>query len=157
MTLNEKVSYIKGMMEGMSFETSTNEAKLLAKIVDLLEDMALSIEDLEDETAAIEEFTKEMDEDLADVEDIVFEEDDEDFDDEDENWDDEDDEDWDDDDDIIEAECPVCGETIYFDDTVDPDDVICPNCHKHFTCVCDGDCDCCETPCDEAEEDEDEE
>ena len=44
-----------------------------------------------------------------DIEDIVFEEEDED----DEDWDDED-EDWDDEDedDIIEAECPVCGETI---------------------------------------------
>jgi len=150
MTLSEKVSYIKGMMEGMNFEASSNEAKLLAKIVDLLDDMAISIEDLEDETAAIEEFTKEMDEDLADVEEIVFEDEDDDFDDED--WDDEED----DDEDIIEAECPVCGETIYFDDTVDPDDVICPNCHKHFTCVCDGDCECCETPCDEADEKDDE-
>jgi hypothetical protein len=65
MTLSEKVSYIKGMMEGMSFEATSAEAKLLCKIVDLLEDMALSIEDLEDETAAIEEFTKEMDEDLS--------------------------------------------------------------------------------------------
>ncbi|MBE6639025.1 MAG: hypothetical protein E7616_06190 [Ruminococcaceae bacterium] len=148
MTLSEKVSYIKGMMEGMNFEASSNEAKLLAKIVDLLDDMAISIEDLEDETAAIEEFTKEMDEDLADVEEIVFEDEDDDFDDED--WDDEED----DDEDIIEAECPVCGETIYFDDTVDPDDVICPNCHKHFTCVCDGDCECCETPCDEADEED---
>lgn len=158
MTLSEKVSYIKGMMEGMSFEATSAEAKLLCKIVDLLEDMALSIEDLEDETAAIEEFTKEMDEDLSDVEEIVFDEeddddwDDDDFDDDDEDWDDDDE-----DDDIIEAECPVCGETIYFDDTVDPDDVICPNCHKHFTCVCDGDCECCETPCEDAEDGEDEE
>ena len=28
------------------------------------------------------------------------------------------------------AECPNCGGKVYFDDTVNPEDVICPNCHK---------------------------
>ena len=28
------------------------------------------------------------------------------------------------------AECPNCGGKVYFDDTVNPEDVICPACHK---------------------------
>ena len=35
--------------------------------------------------------------------------------------------------DILEAECPECGETFYFDNTTDPNALICPNCHINLS------------------------
>ena len=46
MELKEKVAYIKGMMEGMEFDTATKEGKLLAAIIDVLDDIALEIADM---------------------------------------------------------------------------------------------------------------
>ena len=42
--LAERVSYIKGLMDGMNIDLATNEGKLFKAIVDVLDDMALSIE-----------------------------------------------------------------------------------------------------------------
>ena len=47
MTLTEKAAYLKGMMEGMNFEPTTNEGKLLVKVIELLDEMALTVEDYE--------------------------------------------------------------------------------------------------------------
>ena len=48
MEIMEKVAYLKGLAEGMELDTEKKEGKLLAAIIDLLEDMALEIEDLWD-------------------------------------------------------------------------------------------------------------
>ena len=39
MTISEKVAYLKGMMEGMELDTEKGNGKLLAKIVEILDDM----------------------------------------------------------------------------------------------------------------------
>ena len=49
MNINEKASYIKGLAEGMKFDTTTDTGRLIKEMIGLLEDMALSISDLEDE------------------------------------------------------------------------------------------------------------
>lgn len=175
MTISEKVAYLKGMMEGMELDTEKGNGKLLAKIVEILDDMALEIEDISDETVQLRDYCDELDSDLGDVEEYLIEEaenddcgcegcegcdgydedDDEDFDFDDEEDDDYDfeDDDEEDDDDIIEAMCPECGEEIFFDLDIDPADIICPSCGKHVSFVCDGDCSGC-TGCD-SEDDED--
>ena len=40
MTVAEKVSYIKGLAEGLGVDDSTKEGKVLAAIVDVLDDIA---------------------------------------------------------------------------------------------------------------------
>ena len=157
MTLTEKAAYIKGMMEGMNFEPTTNEGKILAKVVELLDEIALTVEDLENQVDAIDDFTDELaeyaeqiDDDLTDLEDIVMDEDEdeeEDGEDDEEDWDDEEDDEDDEDYDGYEVECPVCGKTVFFTDEDDPEDVVCPACGEHFSCVCDGNCDDCGDPC----------
>ncbi len=72
MNVSEKAAYIKGLMEGMKFDTATDEGKLIKNIVDLLEDLALTVSDLEDETASLNDYVDEIDQDLADVEEEVF-------------------------------------------------------------------------------------
>ena len=57
MELKEKVAYIKGMMEGMEFDTATKEGKLLAAVVDVLEEMAKEVTNIdEDEDDYDEEY-----------------------------------------------------------------------------------------------------
>lgn len=143
MTLTEKVAYLKGLMEGLNVGGETAEGKVLKMMADILDDMAKSVADLESNMDDVQEYLDELDDDLADVEDVVFDNED-DFD------DDEEEDDEDDDDEFIEVECPYCGETVYFDDSVDPDNVICPACNQAFSCICDEcdggceDCDSCD-------------
>ena len=165
MTITEKVAYLKGFMEGIEFDASTNEGKVLAKITEILCDMAFEIEELQTRADDLHDYCDELDSDLGDVEEYLLDEleDDEDDEDEDDEYDDEYDEDEEDEDgedgedydedEVIEAVCPECGEDIYFDLSVDPEDVICPNCGKHVSFVCDGDCEGC-GGCDEDEDEE---
>ena len=129
------------MLEGMEYDTTKAEGKLIGAIVDLLTDITEEVSELEETCDTLHSYAEELDEDLGAVEDVLY--------------DDEDccgdvccchcdDEDSDIDDDFIEVDCPKCGETVCFDDTIDPTCIICPNCGEEFSCICD----CC----DEADE-----
>lgn len=72
MTIGEKVAHLKGLMEGLNIGEATPEAKLLTKIADILEEMALAIEDLDDETATLNEYIEQIDEDLGSVEEELY-------------------------------------------------------------------------------------
>ena len=147
MTISEKSAYLKGLMEGLSLDTETNEGKMIAAIVDLLGDMSKRVADIEETTIAISDELDEIEEDLDAIEDYILDEDDEDdWDDEDEDDEDEDDEDDEDEDDdledyddegfdfgdeestIYEVQC-ACGEIIDFDEEVlEKGSMVCPNC-----------------------------
>ena len=122
MEITEKVAYLKGLAEGMELDTDKKEGKLLAAIIDVLDDMALEIEDLKDAQEELGDGLDAVSDDLEDVEDVVFGEDE----------DDEDDYEYDEldeDEDCYATTCPTCEETIYFDESVLEDgQVICPNC-----------------------------
>lgn len=49
-TLSEKVSYLKGLADGLALDASVKQNRLLIEMIDLLEDMAYSIEDVQDIT-----------------------------------------------------------------------------------------------------------
>ena len=122
MEIIEKVAYLKGLAEGMELDTEKKEGKLLAAIIDLLEDIALELEDLWDGEEELYEGLDAVSDDLEDVEDLIFE-------DEDEDEDEYDEEDFDDDEDCYATTCPTCEEEIFFDESVLEDgEVICPNC-----------------------------
>ena len=123
MEITEKVAYLKGLAEGMELDTDKKEGKLLAAIIDVLDDMALEIEDLKDAQEELGDGLDAVSDDLEDVEDVVFGEDEDD-----EDADYEYDE-LDEDEDCYATTCPTCEETIYFDESVLEDgQVICPNC-----------------------------
>ena len=105
MELKEKVAYIKGLMEGMEYDVSTKEGKLMAAVVETLDMMAAKVEDLED------------------VEDYLFDDEDE------------DDEDYADEYEagLYEITCPNCGEVVCVDeDMLASDDLTCPSCGTKF-------------------------
>ena len=117
MGISEKVSYLKGLMEGLNIDEQTNEGKLFTAIVDVLDEIALEIEDLTDEVMELGDGLDVVSDDLGDVEDIVYDDDDDDDDDDDEE------------EECYATTCPECEEEIYFDDTVLEDGaLLCPNC-----------------------------
>lgn len=113
MGISEKIAYLKGLMEGMNVDTESNEGKLFAAVVDVLDEIALEVEDLTDEVMELGDGLDVISDDLSDVEDIVY--DDEDEEDEEEE--------------CYTTTCPECEEEIFFDDTMLEDgEIICPNC-----------------------------
>ena len=89
MEISEKVAYLKGLAEGLALDSDTKEGKLIAAIIDVLDDMAEKFVDLEDELCDVEDGLDAVSDDLSDVEKVVFDEDDEDEDDEEESSDEE--------------------------------------------------------------------
>ncbi len=134
MTISEKVAYLKGLAEGLNIDTEkSKEGKLVSVMIGILEEIAMSIEDLEENNEALGEEIDALSDDLADVEKAVFE--------------DEDEEDGcccgDEDDDFFETECPSCGETLVIDESIlDAGVIQCPNCKQKFALDLSDDC-CC--------------
>ena len=121
MTISEKVAYLKGLAEGLNLDTEkSKEGKLISVMIGILEEIGLSIEDLEENAQALGEEIDVLSDDLADVESVVFEDEDE----ADEDYDD----DW------FEVECPTCEEPLIIDDKALADGFIqCPNCESKFS------------------------
>ena len=127
MTVTEKVAYIKGLVDGLDLDAKKDEVKVIKAIIELLDDMAMSVSDLEEGLDVVSDQVDEIDEDLSDLEGYVYEDDD------------------DcccDDDDMYEVECPSCGETVYFDGAaIEDGSAECPNCGAKLDFDLDG-CDC---------------
>ena len=121
MGVSEKVAYLKGLAEGLGLDAESKEGKLFAAIIDVLDEMAEEVLDLEEEMADIEEGLDAVSDDLSEVEETLYELEDE--------FDDDDDEDEEDEEDCFMTTCPACEEEIFFDETVLEDgEVVCPNC-----------------------------
>ena len=129
MTISEKVAYLKGLAEGLDIDTEkSKEGKLISVMIGILEEMAMSIEDLDENTASLGEEIDAISDDLSDVEAVIFEdEDDGDFcggccgDDE------------DDDDDFFAVDCPNCGEELMVDAGIlNAGQIQCPSCKQVF-------------------------
>ena len=115
MTISEKVAYLKGLAEGLNLDVDkSKEGKLISVMIGILEEIGLSIEDLEENALALGEEIDVLSDDLADVESVVFDEDE-------------------DDGDYFEVECPNGEEPILIDDeALAAGEVQCPNCETRF-------------------------
>jgi hypothetical protein len=160
MTLTEKTAYLKGLMDGMNLNKEDNTGKLLAAIIETLDEMALTVEDLDDtmdsvcdELEMIEEAIDEIDEDMEAVDedldticDIMDEcgliDEDEcdgdcqscdlecDLEDEDE---DEEGEPWDGEEEFYQLSCPTCGEELVIDmEVLEKGEMKCPACGEEL-------------------------
>ena len=65
--LLEKVAYLQGLAEGMKIDETTNEGKLFLNILDVLDEMASSIEDLSEEVIKSEARIDELEDISADL------------------------------------------------------------------------------------------
>ncbi len=68
MEILEKVAYMKGLAEGLGLDTKSKEGKLLKVMMDILDDVALELQDIRSEQADLEEGLDAVSDDLADVE-----------------------------------------------------------------------------------------
>ena len=126
MTVTEKAAYLKGLAEGLELDEKKPETKLIKAMIDVIDEMALSISDFEDSLDMVGEQLDAVDEDLADLEDYIFEEDEDDY----EGCDcsscagtgD-----------YFEVECPACGEVIEIPGSVaEEGEMDCPACGEHL-------------------------
>ena len=128
--LSDRVSYIKGLAEGLKLDTEKSEGKLIEKILDLLSDLTGEVEALRKDHDDLDEYVEAIDSDLSDLEDLLYDDEEEDED-EDGEGEDEEEDDEDEDSNLVEYTCPHCGEEMTFEvDSFDFDeDYLCPNCH----------------------------
>lgn len=136
--ITEKVAYLKGLMNGLDIDLTSKEGKLFNAILDVLDEMAVSIVDVEEAYDELQEVVDAIDEDLGELEEDFYDEDDCDCDccDEEE----------------YEIVCPTCGDSIYVDfDMLEEGEMECPNCGERLEfdldeleddCCEDGHCDC---------------
>lgn len=74
MTTSEKVAYLKGLADGLGLDKENKQDKLLSAIIDVLETVALDIEELEENALDLGEEIDALSEDLEAVEELVYEE-----------------------------------------------------------------------------------
>jgi len=134
--LKEKVSYLKGLADGMNIGDATNEAKLLKAIIEVLDDVALTVEEIEDAQDELCEQVDDIDQDLGEVEKVLY------------------DEECDDDcdcgddcecDDEVDVECPYCNDvfTVNVEDLDEENsEMECPNCKNKIEIDWECGCDC---------------
>ena len=114
MEILEKVAYMKGLAEGLGLDTKSKEGKLLKVMIDILDDVALELQDIHAEQGELEEGLDAVSDDLADVETYLYEQDSEDD---------------EDDGEVYQTTCPNCQEDVFFDEDILADgSILCPNC-----------------------------
>lgn len=121
MTNSERASYIRGLMEGLELDPKAKETKVLNAMLELLDDLCISVEELEDGFEELSEEMDEIDEDLGSLEEEYYGLDDDmschchdgdDFEDA-----------------CFEVTCPSCGDTIELNDAMlEEGSITCPNC-----------------------------
>ena len=150
MNLTEKSAYIKGLAEGLELDKTTKEGKILAALMELVDELAAEvagikqdIDEIDEDLDYLNEYVEELDDDLQAVEDFLDEEVEDDYDEYDDEDEDDDfccDGDCDccsgcDDEEFFEIVCPSCGETVCFDQELDPETLTCPACGEKFGCI----------------------
>lgn len=121
--LTDKISYLRGLAEGMKLNPEKDSHRLILGILEVLGEVGESFEALAESHGELSDYVESIDEDLADLEADLYDDEDEDV------ATDEDDGEFES---TIEYECPHCGAMI----RIDPDDVdfdeetACPECGK---------------------------
>jgi hypothetical protein len=100
--LYEKISYLKGLADGLDVKSDTKEGKLFKAVLEVIEEIADGMSDIVEEQEEMNEYLDLLDEDLTTVEEELF--DDVEID-EDDEFDFDDDEYYDDD---YDEECDCC-------------------------------------------------
>ena len=117
MDLNAKAAYIRGLMTGMEFDPESKNGKIIAAMMDLLEEMAATVVEHDDALDQVYDELETLDQDLDDVISDVYE------------LEDDDEEPAD----LYEVTCPNCGAVVTVDEeTLLSQDLTCPNCHAAF-------------------------
>ena len=129
--ISKQIAYLRGLIDGLDYDDISKEGRIFGCILDVLDEIDASIDDLYDYQDEIAEQVDIIDEDLAAIESEFADECDGDCD-----CCGGDCGDYDDMDDLeyYELDCPSCGETICLDEDFfdTDDDIVCPACGEHI-------------------------
>ena len=112
-TTKEKIAYLRGVLDGSDSFKDPAQKGVFEKLLDIVDALASEVDDLAIEQQDLEEYVQAVDEDLYDLEDDM------------------DDLEEDDQLEMVEMDCPSCGETVVFEEGFLYDDDIkihCPHC-----------------------------
>ena len=124
MDLNAKAAYIRGLMTGMEFDADSKNGKVIAAMMDLLEEMAAQVTEHDDALDQVYDELETLDQDVDDIVSDLYADDD-----------DEDEDDEDDDSTMYEVTCPNCGQISTLDEETLLDqtqELVCPYCNASF-------------------------
>lgn len=119
MDLNAKAAYIRGLMTGMEFDPASKNGKVIAAMMDLLEEMAATVTEHDNALDQVYDELETMDQDLDDLVMDLYGEDDQEEEGE----------------DLYEVTCPNCGAVSTVDEETLMDqesELVCPNCGAAF-------------------------
>ena len=122
MDLNAKAAYIRGLMTGMEFDPASKNGKVIAAMMDLLEEMAATVTEHDNALDQVYDELETLDQDLDDMVADLYGDDEKESDDEDAE-------------DLYEVTCPNCGagSTVDEDTLLDQEsELVCPNCGAAF-------------------------
>lgn len=113
-SLNEKISYLQGLGEGMNVLEAGPMGKIIVEMLDVMSDIVDAMDEFRREYEDFKIYVESIDDDLLDLEEDMYGEDEE--------------------EDYVEVRCDNCGENVYFEaDWLDEEDVIeivCPKCNE---------------------------
>ena len=110
--LYEKVSYLRGLCDGMELSKESKEGKVLAAVIETLDEFADAIVELYEEQQELSEYVDSIDEDLSEIEDELYEDEGLEF---------------------VQLQCPSCGEGVEVDEDLlydETQDIVCPACNE---------------------------
>lgn len=142
MELLEKVAYLKGLAEGLGIDDSNKEGKVIKLIIDILDDVVLSLADAGEGFLLLGEQLESMDEDLEEIMEDLYGD----------GEDDEDDYDYGCgchhhgheifEEELYEVTCPSCEDVICVDESMlDEGEINCPACGELLEFDLDGELD----------------
>lgn len=154
----KKISYLRGYADGLKLDEKSSEGKVLLKIIDVLNDLAEKVGDIECDCDELASELDVLEDDLALYDSDDFDEDDDDDFDYDDginfdnikginpdtadelfSWLNEDDDEDENDDEFFEIECPSCGEDVLINfDDID-NGIVCPHCNEEIELEFDSD------------------
>lgn len=76
MELKEKAAYLKGLADGLTWDKTTPEGKLISAMLDLLSELTAAVEENSEAVDYLNDYAEELDEDLGELEKVVYEVDD---------------------------------------------------------------------------------
>lgn len=121
----EKLAYLKGLVEGLGLDETKKDTKVINNLISLLEDVVLSVTELEENYNEMQQQIDAVDEDLGEIEKDLYDE----CDCDECKGKDGKDKPAEVDDIYYEVTCPTCGDTIHLDDElISQREIDCPNC-----------------------------
>jgi formylmethanofuran dehydrogenase subunit E len=106
--MKEKISYMKGLIEGLKSESDSKEMKILIAIGEILSEIADSLQEIKEKLNTMNDYIEEIDRDLGELEEYVYSEGTQ-----------------------TTIECPYCGEIFSCEKRENGDEeIFCPVCHR---------------------------